>query len=314
MSELTTYAAPTGTALTIGADQARFTDPQIAVLRHLGVEGATAADLDVFFHQCKRTGLDPFVRQIYMISRESSEKDGRGQWVKVIKQTIQTGIDGYRLIARRAADRSGEGYSLTAPQWADRNGGWREVWSKEWGFPIACRLTVTRAGQPFTAVALFDEYVQTKRDGNPTRMWEQRPAGQLAKCCEALALRMAFPQDLAGLYTDDELGEPQPVETVEVQRDTKPARVSRAKPPAPVVEEPPLDEPLEVDAEPDPITDAQQRKMHALLREVGHDRESGLAFISGLLGREVDTTKALTKADAGRVIDALELSLAGGAE
>ena len=52
------------------------------------MRGANNADLAVFFHHCARTGLDPFARQIYLI--------GRGG-----KQTIQTGVDGFRLVARR---------------------------------------------------------------------------------------------------------------------------------------------------------------------------------------------------------------------
>ena len=72
---------------------------------------------------------------------------------------------------------------------------------------MGARITITRGGEPFTAVALFDEYKQTKRDGNLTQMWAQRPAGQIAKCAEALAWRMAFPQDLSNLYADDEMGQ-----------------------------------------------------------------------------------------------------------
>ncbi|MDN6659578.1 MAG: recombinase RecT, partial [Acidipropionibacterium jensenii] len=86
----TDIATTHGTDLTIAEDQIAFTTQQEAALRHAGVN-APAADLAVFFHQCKRTGLDPFARQIYMIARQG-------------KQTIQTGIDGFRLIARRATD------------------------------------------------------------------------------------------------------------------------------------------------------------------------------------------------------------------
>lgn len=85
------------------------------------------------------------------------------------------------------------------------------------------------------------------------------------------------------------------------------------------VEEPPLDdvapaaaeheraeaEPRATDAP--SITAAQQKKMHALLNEKGlGDRDLGLGFISQTIGRDVDTTKTLTKAEAGTVIEALD--------
>jgi len=194
-TDLAVHGAPQ-TALTIADDQATFTDQQVAALRHMGVDGASPADLAVFFHVVKRTGLDPFARQIYMISRKSKGET---------KQTIQTGIDGYRLIGRRAADARREPISVSAPEWARPDGQWLSLWSAEWGTPLAARVTITRGGEPFTAVALFDEYKQTKYDGGLTAMWAQRPAGQIAKCAEALAWRMAFPQDLAGVYVEDEL-------------------------------------------------------------------------------------------------------------
>lgn len=205
----------TSTALTIADDQSRFTSQQVTVLRHLGVDGADDDDLDVFFHVAKRTKLDPFARQIYMIGRNSYDQRA-DRWVT--KQTIQTGIDGYRLIGRRAADAARARISVSAPEWAHEDGTWRPVWVKAWGSPIGARITITRDGEPFVGVALFEEYAQTKRNGDLTSMWAQRPAGQIAKCAEALAWRLAFPQDLAGVYVEEELQHadreaPEPVAT-----------------------------------------------------------------------------------------------------
>lgn len=179
------------TALTIRDDQTTFTQDQATALQHLGVEKATRADVDIFFHQCKRTGLDPFAKQIYMIERQG-------------KQTIQTGIDGFRLIADRTIRATGGALGYEDTQWCDEDGNWRDVWIGKQP-PAAARVTVIRNGQRFPAIALYDEYVGRKRNGDVVQMWKSRPAGQLAKCAEALALRRAFPQDLSGLYTADEM-------------------------------------------------------------------------------------------------------------
>lgn len=180
-------------ALAVGDDQDQWTDKQLAALRQLGVERASNADLAVFMHVCQRTGLDPFARQIYLIERQG-------------KQVIQTGIDGMRLVARRAVDRTGETLSISAPEWCGPDGVWADVWLSD-APPAAARVTVTRGSGTFTAVALWREYAQRKRDGDLNAMWAGRGAGQLAKCAEALALRKSSPQDLAGVYAEDELRE-----------------------------------------------------------------------------------------------------------
>jgi hypothetical protein len=54
------------------------------------------------------------------------------------------------------------------------------------------------------------------------------------------------------------------------------------------------------------ITDPQQRKLHALLRDAAMGtREEGLAYISEVLGRDVASTKELTVGEASQVIDRL---------
>ena len=197
-------AEPMGSELTISRDQATFTAPQLAALSHMGVDQAPDGDLQVFFHVCQRTKLDPFARQIYMIGRPERALVN-GEWRPVTKYTIQTGIDGFRLIARRAAHDSHDSLEYEDTLWCGPSGVWSDVWLGEPAELRAAKATVVRGGRRFSHVALFSEYAQTKRDGSLTAMWATKGANQLAKCAEAGALRKAFPQDLGGVYVDDEM-------------------------------------------------------------------------------------------------------------
>ena len=59
--------------------------------------------------------------------------------------------------------------------------------------------------QPLYAVALWSEYCQTNKDGAPSSMWSRFATVMLAKCAEMLALRKAFPAELSGLYSAEEM-------------------------------------------------------------------------------------------------------------
>lgn len=173
------------TALTITEDQASFNDTQLAALAQIGVDTNRPADVAVFFHQAKRTGLDPFNREIYMITRKG-------------KPTIQTGIDGFYKIANRAARSNGGTWGIPETLWCGEDGQWRDVWLSKKA-PAAAKVTVERDGSKFTVVAVTDEY---KAQGP---LWDKMPARMVAKCAEALAIRKAFPGDLSGLYTSEEM-------------------------------------------------------------------------------------------------------------
>jgi len=167
-----------------------FDEKKTELLKTTICKGATNDELQLFIHACKRTGLDPFMKQIHAVKRRT--KNGE-------VMTIQVSIDGFRLLAERSGkyspgkeptfkyDQNDKLLSATAyvkKQTAD--GTWHEV----------------------AASALYDEYVQKYTyNGKETigSFWKDKPHIMLAKVAEALALRKAFPADLSGLYTKDEM-------------------------------------------------------------------------------------------------------------
>ncbi|NUS79122.1 MAG: phage recombination protein Bet [Streptomyces sp.] len=189
-----------GGALAIRPDQTTWTEQQGAVLRQSGIDNQVATEeLSAFLHLCQRTRLDPFSRQIYLIGRWNNQQ-GRKVY------TPQTSIDGYRVIAHRAAAEAGHALGYEDTLWCAKDGRWQDVWLDD-APPAAAKVTVIRNGMRFSAVARYSEYVQTKKGGEPSGLWVKMPATMTAKCAEALALRMAFPHDLAGVYTAEEMAQ-----------------------------------------------------------------------------------------------------------
>lgn len=214
--------------LTITQDQTDWTQQQVAALKTLGVSNdVTQADLAIFLTQSKRTGLDPFSRQIYMIGRKQKTPNGYET-----KQTIQVGIDGLRAIAHRVAQQCHEVFSMSDTLWADKNGVWHDVWLSPEP-PSAAKVGVKRGGGVFSAVAIFKEYAPVY-NGKLSGMWLTKPALMIAKCAEALALRKAFPSDMSGIYTDDEMEKAEDIATpqvVETSTQQQAETTSHSKPP-----------------------------------------------------------------------------------
>lgn len=166
-----------------------FSKDKVELLKRTICRGADDNEFQLFLHACQRTGLDPFMRQIHAVKRYDSSQ-------KREVMSIQTGIDGYRLIA----DRSGnyvpgretsfqydkEGRLVSATSYVKKrtsDGQWHEI----------------------SATAFYSEYVATTKDGTPNKFWREKAHIMLAKCSEALALRRAFPGDLSGIYTAEEM-------------------------------------------------------------------------------------------------------------
>lgn len=181
-----------------------FSREQLDLIKSQCAQKTSDNEFALFVEVCRQRGLNPLVGQAYAIVRNT--KDGS-------KMTIQLGIDGLRTIAERSGEYAGQ----TATEWCGDDGVWRDVWLPK-NPPAAARVGVRRRGytEPTYGVAIWEEYAPYKdewankqKTGGKVleQMWQQRPAGQLAKCAEALALRKAFPQDLSGLYATEEMAQ-----------------------------------------------------------------------------------------------------------
>lgn len=161
-----------------------YTSAQVDLIRRTVAADCTTDELALFLEVCRLSGLNPFLRQVYAIKRGD-------------RMTVQTGIDGYRLLAARTGALAGIDDATYD--------------SEERDHPAWASVTVWRIVQgqrvPFSAKARWSEYAAVGRDDKPVAMWAKMPYLMLGKCAEALALRKAFPAELSGVYTAEEMAQ-----------------------------------------------------------------------------------------------------------
>lgn len=172
-----------------------ITEEKIKLVKEMICRGANDSELQLFITNCNRTGLDPFQKQCWAVKRWDSSL---GKEV----MSFQTGVDGFRVIANRSNKYAGQ----VGPFWCDKDGVWKDVWLLDTP-PVAAKVGVLRSdfAEPLWAVAKFSSYAAKKKDGSLTSFWRNMPDLMIAKVAECLALRKAFPQDLSGIYSSEEM-------------------------------------------------------------------------------------------------------------
>jgi phage recombination protein Bet len=160
------------------------TRDQLNLVRKTVAVGATDAELELYLYDCQRRGVHPLDRLIHFTKRGG-------------KYTPITSIDFLRGRAHDTGEMAGSDDAVFTNTSLNQ--------------PGEARVTVYRLtnGQRFAyqATARWSEYCPPQGQDH---MWRKFPYLMLSKCAESLALRKAFPQQLGGLYVNEELEQARP--------------------------------------------------------------------------------------------------------
>ncbi len=246
----------------------------------------------LLFREMQRTGLDPFAKHLYLREDWNSKAERN---VYAVASTI----DGFRIAAARQTTYEGQ----TAPQWCDKNGNWTDAWWVE-SAPVAARIGIYVRGyrEPMWGIARFNEY---KPNGSAGFMWGKMAAHMIAKVAEALAIRKAYPDQLSGVYIDDEMQQADARKddqadgaerksqrrTASADNEWNTATGQQLPPPAPGMPSATLDEINEI------------VRLLGAKRRVYNGQCAGV--VSQLVRRRIDNPRTLSQSEARSIIETL---------
>lgn len=179
------------------AEQRGIDPQQWSALKTAIFPGASDDMIGVAYDYCKARKLDPLKKPVHIVKVWDSDK-------RAMVDTIWPSITELRITAMRTGVFAGKDPAEYGPDITERVG------SISLTYPEWCQVTVYRlvGGQrmPFPGERVYwKEAYASKKDGSPNAMWTKRARGQIAKCAEAAALRAAFPEELSGQPTAEEM-------------------------------------------------------------------------------------------------------------
>ncbi|HXC40156.1 MAG TPA: phage recombination protein Bet [Burkholderiales bacterium] len=195
------------------------------VLQNSIYPGAKLESIKLVVGYCRAQQLDPLQKPVHIVPMDvnTGKKDQKGDAIYEKRDVVMPGIGLYRTNAARTGLYAGKSEPVFGPlatlefevdKWVDVEGSDRRRKTKEKAkleYPTWCSVTVEKLvdGQvrQFTAREFWIENYATAGNWTtaPNKMWRKRPYGQLAKCAEAQALRMAFPDAVGAAPTAEEM-------------------------------------------------------------------------------------------------------------
>lgn len=166
--------------------------------------GAKPESIVMAVQYCKARKLDVLQKPVHIVPMPVNKWDQtQNRNVTQWRDVIMPGIYEQRITASRSGGYAGQDAPVFG-DFIDLKIGGQDVKAPEY-----CTVTVYRIieGQrvPFSHTEWFEEACATKKGGQLNSMWSKRKRGQLAKCAEAGALRKAFPEELGGIMTVEEM-------------------------------------------------------------------------------------------------------------
>lgn len=186
------------------SDLTSITQAEAAIYRAEHAPHATDAQWNYFWTECQRRNLVPGVHVIFQVRSAKEYSRELGREIDVEKVVLITTIAALRLVAERSGKFAGYGRTTWhyqtetvagfAPTFIDSHVPWGKA-------PHAVTVEGHRHG--WSHPVYFTARLKTFHQNNA--MWNEREEEQLAKCAEAGMLRMAAPEDCAGLFLKEEL-------------------------------------------------------------------------------------------------------------
>ena len=167
-------------------------------------QSVTFQELAMFINLCKYQGLNPWLKEAYLIKYGNAPATlVTGKEAVLKRAEAHPQFDGFKagiIVVSSEEIHYREGmFALPSETIV---GGWAEVYRKD-------------RSAPYRAEVGFEEYAGRKKDGSLNGQWQSKPATMVRKVALVQALREAFPETLGAMYIAEEQGQesiPSPVD------------------------------------------------------------------------------------------------------